>query len=399
MSVEVCEFDWLFEGDNVETLITILCKSANPEVLTTKTIKMFIKYMWDTHYQKTIIYYIFVPYIIYLFFMVELCSGTIGNFLNEVNLKQLNSEYVMDRKVVFEARVYTSFAIAGFMMFGKLEMSSLIEDGMDYFSDAWNCLDFTSLTLNFSFLFMATICQVFEIWAISKEDIRMIGAYACFLMWCKMFYWMRLFESTAYYVKLIQQTIADCMTFMLMILIILLAFANFFLIINLNMEGREDGAVYVNSYTGVAKIDALISAYFMGLGEFAYDGYSVGPSSFSAWTMFLMATFITCVVFMNMLIAIMGETFGAVTEKAEQSGLNEQINLINDHVWLLNLKKLFKNQRYLIRVSRSASEGVTEAAVGDIIQTLENNLMHKSDRLHNVILRRLETIDTLSRNL
>ena len=59
-----------------------------------------------------------------------------------------------------------------------------------------------------------------------------IGAYAVFFMWLKMFYWMRLFESTAYYVKLIVQTIADCMTFMLMILIILLAFGNFFMIIN-----------------------------------------------------------------------------------------------------------------------------------------------------------------------
>lgn len=126
-------------------------------------------------------------------------------------------------------------------MFAKLEMGSLIEDGREYFSDAWNCLDFVSLSLNFSFLFIATICQVLETWAISKENIRLIGAYACFFMWCKMFYWMRLFESTAYYVKLIQQTITDCLTFMLMILIILLAFANFFLIINLNMEGREDG--------------------------------------------------------------------------------------------------------------------------------------------------------------
>jgi hypothetical protein len=37
--------------------------------------------------------------------------------------------------------------------------------------------------------------------------------------------------------------------------------------------------------------------------------------------------------------------------------------------------------------------------VSDIIQTLENNLMHKSDRLHSVVLRRLETIDNLARNL
>jgi hypothetical protein len=104
---------------------------------------------------------------------------------------------------------------------------------------------------------------------------------------------------------------------MLMVLIIVMAFANFFLIINLNMQGREDGLVYVNSYLGIQSLDAIISAYFMGLGEFAYDGYSDGPNKYSAWAMFLLATFLTCVVFMNMLIAIMGETFGAVTEKSE----------------------------------------------------------------------------------
>jgi hypothetical protein len=39
--------------------------------------------------------------------------------------------------------------------------------------------------------------------------------------------------------------------------------------------------------------------------------------------MFTLATFLIAVVFMNMLIAIMGETFGDVLESAEESGLNE----------------------------------------------------------------------------
>lgn len=161
-----------------------------------------------------------------------------------------------------------------------------------------------------------------EVWVVDNTIMRTIGAYACFFMWLKMFYWMSLFESTAYYVKLIKQTIADCMTFMLMILIILLAFANFFLIINLNMldeEGKPKNGdeVYVSTYLDNLSIDSLISAYFMSLGEFGYDGYSSGPNKASAWIMFLLATFLNCVVFMNMLIAIMGETFGAVTEKSE----------------------------------------------------------------------------------
>jgi hypothetical protein len=147
----------------------------------------------------------------------------------------------MSKVILFEARVYTAISFIIFLMFAKLELTSLFEDGLEYFSDAWNCLDFTSISLNFTFLILAIYCQVTETLLLGKINMRTIGAYACFFMWCKMFYWMRLFESTAYYVKLIVQTISDCMTFMLMILIILLAFANFFLIINLNMMDRDDG--------------------------------------------------------------------------------------------------------------------------------------------------------------
>ena len=50
-------------------------------------------------------------------------------------------------------------------------------------------------------------------------------------------------------------------------------------------------------------------------------------------------------------------------------------------------------------VSKSKTEEAGEENVSDIIQNLENNLMHKSDRLHTVILRRLETIDNMSRSL
>jgi hypothetical protein len=126
VSVEACEFDWLFEGDNVETLITILARSANPEVLTTKTIKMFIHYMWETHFQKAIIYWIFVPYMVQLIVMCQLCSGTIGLFLDEVSkksaAKEAGEEYLINGAIIFEARFYTTVATAVFLMFAKLEI-------------------------------------------------------------------------------------------------------------------------------------------------------------------------------------------------------------------------------------------------------------------------------------
>lgn len=78
------------------------------------------------------------------------------------------------------------------------------------------------------------------------------------------------------------------------------------------------------------------------LGDFDSTRYRVGYDKYFAMFMFLLATFIISVVFMNMLIAIMGETFGQVLEVAEESGLREQVVLIEDHAWLLDPKKIFK---------------------------------------------------------
>jgi len=114
------------------------------------------------------------------------------------------------------------------------------------------------------------------------------------------------------------------MPFMLMVVIIVFAFANFFYVINNNLIDSEVETRYYSDYTGHKVIDVLISVYMMGaLGDFDNEIYRVGYDTYWAMGMFIAATYIICVVFMNMLIAIMGETFGSVTEEAEESGLRE----------------------------------------------------------------------------
>ena len=119
-----------------------------------------------------------------------------------------------------------------------------------------------------------------------------------------MFYWMRLFSATAKYVKLIVQTIADLEYFLVMVSIIILAFSTFFLIINYN--ALIYNLDYIPDYGLSSFIDSAVSSYFIAGGEFSDENYSAGPNVFSVWIMFLLATFMNCVVFMNMLVAIMG---------------------------------------------------------------------------------------------
>jgi hypothetical protein len=87
------------------------------------------------------------------------------------------------------------------------------------------------------------------------------------------------------------------------------------------------------------------------LGDFDTTVYETGVARYMAMLMFLLSTFLISVVFMNMLIAIMGETFSNVTSTSFEGGLSQQVVLISDHAWLVDLQDIFKGKKYIIRVA------------------------------------------------
>ena len=108
-----------------------------------------------------------------------------------------------------------------------------------------------------------------------------------------------------------------------MLTIILLAFSNFFFTINNNTYYNETYAKsaeyaadwgdtefkYLNTLYYNSVLNSVINMYLLMLGEFYVEGFTLGPNDEFAWIFFILATFIVLVVFMNLLIAIMGETF------------------------------------------------------------------------------------------
>ena len=131
---------------------------------------------------------------------------------------------------------------------------------------------------------------IYEVLMMSVEMTRIIAAITVFLLWIKVFYWMRLFESTAYFINLISQTIADIKIFLYLVLIVVIAFANVFFILNNNTTSNEtyrqnhlvdDGSgnmvmqdkfSYIQGYTGISYIDPFISTFLIWMGEFNLEG-------------------------------------------------------------------------------------------------------------------------------
>lgn len=201
-------------------------------------------------------------------------------------------------------------------------------------------------------------------WA-SVSYIRSIASIAVILMYFKLFYWMRLFGSTSYFIRMIIDTFVDIQWFVLLFFMILFTFGNAIYILNYNRtptpeemanlpEDYEPPMLIVEHFPGAAIVNIFINQYLLALGEFEGKDNFDEEDSAAVWIFFLLATFITQITFLNMLIAIMGDTYAKVTETKDQSALSERIKILADYVSVVNDNE--KNDQYLVMTKPSDSE-------------------------------------------
>ena len=142
---------------------------------------------------------------------------------------------------------------------------------------------------------------------------------------------MRIFDELGFYVYLIIETLKDTKSFLILVLMVLITFANALYILEIANHPSaafsddtaltlpaKDGAYEIDRLIkrayNVTFIDSVVNQYLLGLGEFQYDAFASSPSGPLIWSLFLFSTFLTQVTFMNMLIAIMSNTFSRVLE-------------------------------------------------------------------------------------
>ena len=110
------------------------------------------------------------------------------------------------------------------------ELKQVQQNRLLYIFDPFNVIDLTSATIN-------TIVILSFGWGLhilSTDTSRLFAAISCVLMWCKVFYWMRLFGSTSYYIRMVVDTISDVMIFLILFFSILFTFGNAMYILNYN---------------------------------------------------------------------------------------------------------------------------------------------------------------------
>ena len=82
--------------------------------------------------------------------------------------------------------------------------------------------------------------------------------------------------------------------------------------------------------------DAFINQYELGLGEFEIDSYREADNQkFLIYLLFVLSTFLIQITFLNLLIAIMGDTYDRVTDVRENNARLTKLKIMGDYINLL----------------------------------------------------------------
>ena len=123
--------------------------------------------------------------------------------------------------------------------------------GFEYLTSLWNWIDMMNLSLT-----ALVVVASFEPFAfLEVETLRAFASVAAFLLMAKVFDWLRLFESTAEYVLLIQETIMDTGVFIILIFFALMMFGIPMIILN---ENRDETNAINGGPIGIWFFDMLI---------------------------------------------------------------------------------------------------------------------------------------------
>ena len=198
----------------------------------------------------------------------------------------------------------------------------LVDQKLSYFSSFWNKLDFMDLLLTL-FIVLMTMPKQSDI----INFVRILAAFSSCLKMTKLFDWLRLFDSTSFYIHLISETLSDIQAFMILFFTALGMFGMPMLMLNLNNDPADS---MIDDTLGFWLPNMMMNQYLLSLGEFNMEPFADNPTTILCYIFFICATFMTQLTMLNMLIAIMGDTFSRVIEDKEVNATKTKLELMAD---------------------------------------------------------------------
>jgi len=219
------------------------------------------------------------------------------------------------------------------------DMLQLKKQGIaEYFSDKWNFLDQGHIWIGIA----NVLVQRLQPNILSKES-QILMLISTILLLIKTFFFLRIFEDLSFLVTMVKQVFLDLRVFLLFFAILLLMFGIVFSVLDLRQYSFSDdpdvrAVALESSYSGqeFVKINKfvanMLAVYRISLGDFDF-GASIVLDDFQNalfWLFWTLIVTVTCIVFLNFIIAEVGASYSNVKENVDLFVKQEKGTLINE---------------------------------------------------------------------
>eukprot|EP00210_Caulerpa_lentillifera_P007800 g7444.t1 len=211
-----------------------------------------------------------------------------------------------------------------------------------YWSSGWNIVEIVSyimVLIVIPSLHVANLLN-FDVWSILSACI----AVESILIWIKVWYFAQAFEKTGAFVLMIENIIKDCVSFLGLALVILLGFSFAMFILfqqalhekkSIDNEDDDNEDDYNETRDTIEQSfgdpwKAIVTMFYAMIGTFELEIYQdSGSLSILITIMFVFYLAMQMIVMVNMLIAIMGDTFDRVKSTEEEQLLMRRARFID----------------------------------------------------------------------
>jgi hypothetical protein len=302
-SLEVLMMGGLFNEDT--GFFRGLCETPQADedaLFAHPAVKAGVLVKWEHYAQKKF----FVIFVGYISFMATFTAWTLAETAEDLH------ESPWPRRWRIASAV-------GAVCFLGVEAKQVIRTGLrSYAKDNWNYLAlFVFLSTCVSTVLSEPMLHRHNDMATQSQNSRSVVAVAA---WIQLLAYLRGFPSFSPYVRMLSEIVADAQSFLLIYGVIIFAFAHGTLLFSEDLHCKSISETVENI------LHALLGTYRMGtLGDFESGEFE---GHWQRYLLFFACTVTITVVLLNVLIAVISDTFDRLQERAESSSVKGRVQLI-----------------------------------------------------------------------
>jgi len=216
-----------------------------------------------------------------------------------------------------------------------------------------------------STVIMAPLTVLLDFIDIDDKLVRPWMAFCNLIFYLRFFYFLRIFDSSAHLIRTIIEITADIRYFLFVFLLGIMGFGATFMILS-NNNDKDSETQFISSIGG-----AFIYSYLLSLGEFNLDSFDKSEDVWLIWLLFVICSMFTTIVLLNMLVAIMGESFSRVNEQSENQRVREHLQLIVENDFLIDRSKFFGDVKFLIEIKDDFEDSSQDIVTENLLKFKE----------------------------